>query len=94
MTKFKDGNLTTEEAFWVMWYFLKEHYDLSEGAFDISDILSASEPVEFNELGHMDGNETGNRRKAPIDNGMISFWNKAIEKFKSEGIPPVKKFKK
>ena len=30
MTKFKEDNLSNEEAFWVMFYFLKEHYELSE----------------------------------------------------------------
>ena len=93
MIEFKKEKLTAEESFWVMWYFLKEHYDLSNGTFDISDILSASEPIEFNALGHFDGEEKGNRTMAPIDSGMISFWNEAIEKFKANGMPAVKKFR-
>jgi len=47
MVQFTKTELTAENAFWVMWYFLKEHYDLSGGTFDISDILSASQPIEF-----------------------------------------------
>jgi hypothetical protein len=92
MIDFSKEQLTAEEAFWVMFYFLKEHYDLSEGTFDVSDILSASEPVEFNSIGHFDTKVTGKRPMAPIDHGMISFWNDAIEKYKRDGVPPVKKF--
>lgn len=91
MIDFSKEQLTAEEAFWVMFYFLKEHYDLSEGTFDVSDILSASEPVEFNSMVHFDTKVKGNRPMAPIDNGMISFWNDAIEKFKRDGMPPAKK---
>ena len=92
MEQFKNANLSGEDAFWVMWYFLKEHYDLSGGKFDVSDILSASEPMEFNSNGHIDGKILGNRITAPADNGMISFWNEAIEKFIKNGIPPTKIF--
>ena len=73
-----------------MWYFLKEHYDLSEGTFDVSDILSASEPIEFDEKGHIDGQVLGNRKVAPADHGMISFWNAAVKKIKEHGLPPTK----
>ena len=48
MSKFKSENLSSEEAFWVMWYFLKEHYDLSNNTFDVSDILGASQPIDWN----------------------------------------------
>ena len=90
MVEFINEKLTAEESFWVMWYFLKEHYDLSGGTFDVADILGASEPIEFNEKGHFELVAKGNRRKAPIDSGMVSFWNEAIEKYRAEGMPPVK----
>lgn len=73
--QFAETSLNGEESFWVMWYFLQEHYVLSEGTFDVSDILSASQPV-------------GNG--APADSGMIHFWNDAIEKYRRNGIPPQK----
>lgn len=73
-----------------MWYFLKEHYDLSGGQFDISDILSASQPMEFDAKGHFDGKVLGNRTIAPADSGMVSFWNEAIEKYRKFGIPTTK----
>ena len=41
---FAYSNLTEEEAFWIMWYFLDGHYQLADGEFDLSDILSASQP--------------------------------------------------
>jgi hypothetical protein len=93
MIKFKGTTLSSEDAFWVMWYFLKEHYDSSSGQFDVSDILSASEPTEFDIDGHIDGNVLRDRNIAPADSGMISSWNEAIEKFEKEGIPPTKKLK-
>lgn len=84
MAEFKDDKLTSEDAFWVMFYFLQEHYELSENTFDVSDILSASEP--------MDWNRTGIKR--PADSGMIDFWNDAIEKYKKQGKPDWKKLRK
>ena len=92
MIDFSKEQLTTEEAFWVMFYFLKEHYDLSEGTFDVSYILSASEPVEFNLMGRFDTKITGNRPIEAIDHCMISFWNDTIEKYKRDGKLPAKKF--
>ena len=85
--KFSDGKLTEEEAFWVMFYFLEGHYKLSGGQFDVSDILSASQPFEFDEKGHIDGQVHGDRRVAPADHGMIWHWNEAIKKFKNQGKP-------
>ena len=90
MEQFIKANLNSEEAFWVMWYFLQEHYDLSGGTFDVSDILSASEPMEFDSDGHTDGKVLGNRTIRPSDSGMVSFWNEAIEKYKKFGLPPTK----
>ena len=84
MTEFKKDNLTTEDAFWVMWYFLQEHYELSNNTFDVSDILSASEPMDWN----------GSGIKRPADSAMIDFWNEALEKFWKQGIPDWKKIKK
>ena len=81
MTAFKNRNLSAEEAFWVMYYFLEEHYSLSNGTFDVSDVLSASEPIADN-----------NNIKVPIDSGMIDFWNDAIKKFETFGSPPIKNF--
>jgi hypothetical protein len=51
--KFSNEKLTGEEAFWVMYYFLQGHYELSDGQFDVSDILSASQPFEFDTKGHL-----------------------------------------
>ena len=91
---FANTKLTEEEAFWVMRYFLQEHYDLSGGQFDISDILSATQPFEFDENGNFDGQVQGNRRIAPADSGMIWHWNEAIKQFHDKGRPqpmPLKK---
>ena len=85
--EFTESLLTEQEAFWVMFYFLKEHYELSGGQFDISDILSASQPFEFNENGHFDGKVNGNRKVKVADSGMIWHWNEAIKKYKEYGIP-------
>lgn len=52
--------------------------------FDVSDILSASQPKDWN----------GSGVKMPADRGMISFWNEAIEKFKQNGIPDFQVLKK
>ena len=84
MTEFKSENLSSEDAFWVMVYFLKEHYELSENTFDVSDILSASEPMDWN----------GTGIKRPADDGMIDFWNEAIEKYRKQGKPSWKQLKK
>lgn len=70
-----------------MWYFLDEHYQLSGGEFGISDILSASQPFEFDEKGHFDGKVLGNRRISTADSSMIWYWNEAIIKYKKFGIP-------
>ena len=78
--EFSEHNLTSEESFWVMWHFLKKNYDLSGGTFDVSDILSASEPVTIQ----------GTEIKLPADSSMVSFWNEAIEEYKKNGIPPLK----
>ena len=83
MAEFKDDKLTSEDAFWVMFYFLQEHYELSENTFDVSDILSASEPMDWN----------GTGIKRPADSGMIDFWNDAIEKYRKQGKPDWKKLK-
>jgi len=97
MIKFKEAQLTSEDAFWVMFYCLKEHYDLSGGTFDVSDILSASEPILYkNGLQNWEGTQTGEITDDdilfPADPGMISFWNDAVEKYQNEGMPPLKKF--
>ncbi|MCS4307772.1 hypothetical protein M2404_002112 [Rheinheimera pacifica] len=42
MLTFKGKTLIAEDAFWVI---LKVHYDLSGGAFDVSDILTALELI-------------------------------------------------
>ena len=91
---FRNGNLTEEEAFWVMFYFLDAHYELAAGEFDLSDILSASQPFEFDNNGHFDGQVKGNRRVLPADSGMIWHWNEAIKKYREQGTPqptPLKK---
>ena len=93
MLTFKDETLTAEDAFWVMWYFLKEHYDLSGGAFDLSDILSASEPIGFLENGHINFANPEIGKMAPADSGMIEFWNDAIAKYRYDGLPEPKSFK-
>jgi len=78
--QFAQTDLTAEDAFWVMQYFLEENYRLSNGTFDISDILSVSEPVPVAAAGHL----------VPADSGMISFWNEAVEKYRKQGPPPRK----
>ena len=81
--RFTQTDLTAEDAFWVMWYFLEEHYTLSNNTFDVSDILSASEPAPLAEQGKL----------VPADSGMISFWNDAVEKYRKLGPPPQKVLK-
>ena len=92
--EFSSGKLTEEEAFWVMYYFLQGHYALSHGQFDVSDILSASQPFEFDSKGHFDGQVLGNRDVRPADHGMISHWNEAIKKFRDNGRPTPQPLKK
>lgn len=84
---FAYNNLTEEEAFWVMWYFLEGHYELTGGEFDLSDILSASQPFEFDDKGHIDGQVKGNRHIAPADSGIVWHWNEAIKKYREYGRP-------
>ena len=81
---FKNDKITSEEGFWAMFYFLKKHYDLSGGKFDLTDILSACEPVDW----------SGTGEKLPADNSMIAYWNEALEKYRKEGKPDFKKFNK
>lgn len=76
--EFIKSSLTVEESFWVMFYFLEKHYTLSEGTFDVSDILSASIP--FNWMGKYDD-------LMPADRSMMSYWNEAVEKYHLEGKP-------
>lgn len=76
--EFIDDALSVEESFWVMYYFLEKHHDLSEGSFDVSDILSASTP--FNWMGMYED-------LMPADRSMIAYWNEAVEKYKSAGKP-------
>jgi cobyric acid synthase len=94
MTEFSKETLTEEEAFWVMFYFLEGHYEISGGQFDISDILSASQPFEFDKNGHFDGKVEGNRKISVADSGMIWHWNEAVKKFRQQGIPKPKALKK
>ncbi|WP_167852060.1 hypothetical protein [Hymenobacter elongatus] len=84
-------NLSSEDAFWVMWYFLEEYYELTGSIFDVSDIISASQPIEFDAEGHIDSQILGSRITASADSGMISFWNNAIERCLSEGKPSTKR---
>jgi len=84
---FSNGNLTEEEAFWVMFYFMEAHYELSKGSLGLTDILSGIQPFEFDDKGHFDGKVTGNRRVAPADGAMIFYWNEAIKKFREQGKP-------
>ena len=91
---FSNEKLTAEEAFWVMFYFLDKKYDLTKGQIELSDILSASQPFEFDEKGHFDGRVHGDRRVAPADSVMISDWNEAIRMYRENGRPnsnPLKK---
>lgn len=89
MIEFSKEQLSAEEAFWVMWYFLDGHYELSGGEFNLSDILSASQPFEFDDNGHFDGEVKGQRRVAPADNAMISYWNEAVKKYRELGPKPM-----
>ena len=84
---FTHNNLTEEEAFWVMHYFLNGHYELAGGEFDLSDILSATQPFEFDDNGHFDGEVKGKRIIAPADSGMVWHWNEAVKKYREQGRP-------
>ena len=94
VNEFSKDTLTGEEAFWVMWYYLDGHYELAGGEFDLSDILSASQPFEFDDNGHFDGQVKGNRRVAPADSGMLWHWNEAVKKYKENGPPKPTSLKK
>ena len=94
MSLFQNDHLTLEEAFWVMYYFLQAHYELSEGTFEVSDILSACEPIGYNEKGYANFDNPGDGIMAPTDSGMVVFWNESIEKYRTEGPPPHKTFTK
>ena len=72
-------NLSLEDAFWVTWYYLENIYESNDGKFDLSDILSASEPFLKNDQ--------------PADSAMIEYWLEAYIKFKEKGIPPLKQLK-
>ncbi len=91
---FTHSNLMEEEAFWVMRYFLDGHYELAGGEFDLTDILSASQPIEIDDNGHFDGEVKGKRRIAPADSGMVWHWNEAIKKFRQQGRPQPTPFTK
>lgn len=69
-----------------MFYLLEGHYELSGEHFDLSDVLSASQPFEFNEKGYFDSQVLGNR-KVPADSAMISGWNATIKKIREQGLP-------
>ena len=84
MLEFKDDQLSSEDAFWVMWYFLQEHWELSGGAFELSDVLSACEPMGWSNAGI----------KRPADSAMIEYWNEAIAKYREQGKPDCKRLKK
>lgn len=84
MLKFNEDQLSSEDAFWVMWYFLQEHWKLSGGAFELSDILSACEPMDW----------SGEGIKRPADSAMVEYWNEAITKYREHGKPDWKELKK
>jgi len=84
---FSQECLTEEEAFWVMFYFLDGRYGVSGDSYRLSDVLSASQPFEFNDNGHIDGEVHGNRKVAPADSAMIVYWNEAVRKFREQGRP-------
>ncbi|MFK8037488.1 MAG: hypothetical protein AB8B74_04310 [Crocinitomicaceae bacterium] len=74
---FNNETLTSEESFWVMWYFIDEQNKISQGQFDLADVLSASQAVPLME----------SRVLVPADGIMAAYWNEAIDKFKKYGIP-------
>jgi len=82
MDNFRDPNflnkeISLEESFWIMWYFLKLNKDLSHGTFDIVDILSVSTPVKVRDM----------EKFLPADSGMIHLWNEAYEMYVHNGFP-------
>lgn len=64
------------------------------GEFNISDILSASQPFEFDNNGHIDGQVHGNRNISTADSSMVAYWNEAVRKFKEQGPPKPEALKK
>jgi hypothetical protein len=84
---FTHSGLTEEEAFWVMRYFLDGHYEFAGGDFDLTDILSTTQPFEFADNEHFDGEVKGKRRIAPADCGMVWYWNEAVKKFREQDRP-------
>lgn len=74
----KDESLSAEEAFWVMWYFIQDTYELTDGDIEVSEILSFCEPLSGDMM--------------PADSGVIGDWNKAIEKYRKLGVPKPKNF--
>ncbi len=74
--KFNNYNLTAEDGFWIMFHFLKEHYDLTSGEITIGELLSLCEPI-------VDGE--------PADVSMIGYWNEALVKYFKNGKPEFKK---
>lgn len=71
--------VTLQDGFWITWYYLKQIFDYTGGKFDLSDVLSASEPFF--------------QANQPADSAMTEYWMEAYKKFLQEGIPPVKKLK-
>ena len=84
---FSTEKLTEEEAFWIMFYFLDAHYELSNRTYELSDVLSGIQPFEFDDNGHFDGKVLGNRLVAPADKAMISYWNEAVKRYREQGRP-------
>lgn len=82
--EFETGSISVEDGFWVMYYFLEAHYELSGGTFGTTEILSASTP--YNWKGIYDD-------LMPADRAMISYWNEALERYRREGKPAEKKLK-
>jgi hypothetical protein len=66
---------------------IKGELTLSGGQFDLSEILSASQPFEFDDKGHFDGKVVEDRIIKPADSGMVWHWNEAIRKYKELGQP-------
>lgn len=81
---FYKREINLEESFWIMYYFLKLNHDLSDGTFEISDILSVSSPVKV----------TGMNKFLPADGGMIHLWNEAYEIYIKNGRPDLLDLKK
>ena len=71
--------MTLQDGFWVAWYYLKQIYDNTGGTFNLSDVLSASEPFF--------------QPDQPADSAMTEYWLEAYERFLKEGIPPLKELK-